>query len=231
MLNDFLADLLTFQEGLGVGLENVLLCLLTAYFLGQIVGWLYVWTHRGLSYSASVAQSLVLLSLIVALVMIVIGNSLARAFGLFGALALIRFRTPIKDVRDTVFLFFAVAVGIATGTQNLVAAAVGTVVIGFVLAFLFLARFGAKFDQDGLIRFRCPASGEKEARIRGVLGRFCDHYALLHMREVGPGPVMEFAYQVKLFDSGYCARLVDEVGRIDEVSDLSLLMQEEEVQP
>lgn len=105
--------------------------------LHLLVAWLYIWTHRGVSYSAAMSQSIVVLSLIVALLMLVVGNSVARAFGLFGALSLIRFRTPVKDSRDTVYLFFSVAVGIAAGTQNLGAALVGTLVVGVILVYMY----------------------------------------------------------------------------------------------
>ncbi|HLU39797.1 MAG TPA: DUF4956 domain-containing protein, partial [Planctomycetota bacterium] len=67
--------------------RDILTFLVLAFVLGQLVAWIYVWTHSGLSYSRSQAQSLVLLSVIVTLVMLAVGNNLARAFGLFGALA------------------------------------------------------------------------------------------------------------------------------------------------
>lgn len=214
-----------------VTIYTILNCLIAAFVLSQMIAFLYVRTHRGLSYSVSVAQTLVALSLIIALVMLVVGNSVARAFGLFGALALIRFRTPIKDSRDTVYLFFSVAVGIAAGTQNIAAAAVGTLVICAVLAYLHLVQFGTRYSHDGLVRFRCPADDTLEEQIRAALQKHCDQWSLLHLRQAGPDQSMEFAYQVKMIDKGNSSRLAQEITALPGISDLSLLMQDEEIEP
>ena len=140
--------------------DSIILCLLATFLLSQAVAWVYLRTHRGVSYSGTMARSLIILSLIVAMVMMVIGNNIARAFGLFGALALIRFRTPVKDANDTVFLFFAVAIGIATGTGNILAGAVGTLIICLVFLYLSSIKFGNPLNHDGLLRFHLPAADE-----------------------------------------------------------------------
>ena len=232
MMNEFFNTMLDFNEGAGaLTAGSILLCLLATFVLSQAVGWIYVWTHRGGSYSASMSQSLIVLSLIVALVMLVIGNNIARAFGLFGALALIRFRTPVKDSKDTVFLFLAVALGIATGTGNLMAGVIGTAVICLIFVYLSLVRFGNRLSHDGLFRLSLPLGGEAEANLEAVLNHYCDAIKLLHMREAGPGPVMEHAYQVKLIDPRYSSRLVAEIERIEGVENISLLMQDGEATP
>jgi hypothetical protein len=102
-------------------IQAVLLTMLLAFVLGQVVAWTYTYTHSGLSYARSFTQSLVLMTLVVSLVMLVIGNSIATAFGLLGALALIRFRNVLKDTRDTVFVFISLVVGMAVGTQRYLA--------------------------------------------------------------------------------------------------------------
>ena len=205
-------------------ITNVGIAVLASFVFGQVVAWLYSWTHRGMSYSVSMTQALIVLTMIVALVMVVVGNSLARAFGLFGALALIRFRTPIKDARDAVFLFYAVALGIATGTGYLAAAFVGMVSIGAVLVYLHLTSFGARLDHDGLIRFRCPADEMLEHDVRRELKRYCDDFSLLHVREAGEAD-MEYAFQIRLIDPSIGPAMVGRMRLIDGVHDLSLLMQ------
>lgn len=231
-MNDLFENILNFQEsGSVLSVEQIVLCLLATFVLSQIVAWVYVWTHRGISYSASLSQSLVVLALIVALVMLVVGNNIARAFGLFGALALIRFRTPVKDAKDTVFLFMAVALGIATGTGNFTAALVGTLIICLILVYLAMTRFGSKLSHDGLFRLCIPVGGDHEKRLRNVLNRYCDRFLLVHVREAEPGSLMEFSFQVTLFDTRYSAQLVAEVESIEGVSGLSLLLQDGESQP
>lgn len=223
---------LNHREGFGVlAVDSILLRLLAAFLLSQAIAWVYLGTHRGISYSGTMARALVALALIVTLVMMVIGNNIARAFGLFGALALIRFRTPVKDVNDTVFLFLAVAIGIAAGTGNILTGGLGTLVIGLVIYYLAAIRFGDKLNHDGLLRFRLPVGGSQENAINKVLQHYCDAFHLLHIREAEHGSTVELSYQIKIIDTSYSSQLVAEIQGFSEVSHLSLLLQDAEATP
>lgn len=229
---EFLDSVLSYREGFRIlSVESILLSLLATFLMSHIVAWVYVWTHRGISHSGTMARSLITLSLIVALVMMVIGNNFARAFGLFGALALIRFRTPVRDVQDTVFLFLAVAIGIATGTGNLLAGAVGTLTICLIFYYLSIINFGARLSHDGLLRFHLPVGGNQEKAIRTVLGQYCDAFNLLHIREAERGATVELSYQIKMIDTRFSSELVAEIEGFDDVSHLSLLLQDSEAIP
>jgi len=228
----FFDGIFGFREGGGhLSVEFVLFSLLITFLLSQAVAWVYLRTHRGVSYSGTMARTLVVLALIVALVMMVIGNNVARAFGLFGALALIRFRTPVKDANDTVFLFFSVAIGIATGTGNAIAGVVGTAVICAILLYLSGSGFGNPLSHDGLLRFQLPAGENLEDELRNLLGLYCNSFDLLHIREVDGGATVELSYQIKMFDSRYASKLVAEMEARPEISHLSLLIQDKEAAP
>jgi len=82
---------------------SVVLSMLLAFVLGQVLAWVYFFTHSGLSYSKSFVQSLILITVVVSLVMATIANSFVTAVGLMGALSIIRFRNMIKDTRDNDF--------------------------------------------------------------------------------------------------------------------------------
>ncbi len=231
-MNRYLENILGYSDGAGLlTVHGIILCLLATFLFSQAVAWVYLRTHRGVSYSSTMARSLIVLSLIVALVMVVIGNNIARAFGLFGALALIRFRTPVKDANDTVFLFFAVGIGIANGTGNLLVGAVGTLIICLVLLYLSTTRFGNPLHHDGLLRIHLPVGGVQEEALRRILGRYCATFNLLHVRETESGASVELSYQISLIDSRYTAQLVSEVEALTDVSRLSLLMQDTEATP
>jgi Domain of unknown function (DUF4956) len=225
-------SILEHRGGGGIlAVDSILLCLMATFLLTHVVSWVYLRTHRGVSYSGTMARSLIILSLIVALVMLVIGNNIARAFGLFGALALIRFRTPVKDANDTVFLFFAVAIGIATGTSNILVGGIGTLTICAIILYLTATGFGNPLDHDGLLRFHLPVSGGPDKDIQTILGRYCDRFNLLHIREVEGGSAVEMSYQVKLVDLQESSQLATEIKAFNDVSKLSLLMQDNEAAP
>jgi len=208
-------------------LPTMLFHLLLAFVLSKPLAWVYVWTHHGMSYSRSFVQALVLLAMIVTLVMLAIGDSLARAFGLFGALALIRFRTPIKDSRDTVFLFLSVAVGITVGVQNTMLAVVGTSVTLLVAAYLFGVRFGERLSHDGVLRFSMPAQGQQEQQLRQVMRHYCRSFALVNLRDSRREGAMDFSYQLQLHDPAATTGLVADVRSIPGAADVQLLLQNE----
>jgi hypothetical protein len=102
----------------------------------------------------------VLLCLGGALIWVIVGNNLARAFGLGGALSLIRFRTPVRDPKDTVVVFFSIIIGMACGLGQYSTALIGTGVLGIILTFMRRARFG-RMPND-LIQMQQEKKLEKE---------------------------------------------------------------------
>ena len=97
---------------------EVILNSFVAFVLGLCIAYTYKKTHQGLSYSQSFVLTIIFVTIIIGFVMMVIGNSLARAFALVGALSIIRFRTVVKDTKDTAYVFMALAVGMGAGTGN-----------------------------------------------------------------------------------------------------------------
>lgn len=208
-------------------LSVTLFHLLLAFVLAKPLAWIYARTHQGTSYSRSFVQSLVMLPLIVALVMLAIGDSMARAFGLFGALALIRFRTPIKDSRDAVFLFLSVAIGITVGVENTQLAVSGTGFTLLVALYLSGVGFGKRVDHDGVLHFAMPARGEQDVQLRDVLRHYCRHFALVSLRNSRHEGAMDFSYQLHLNDPQAHQALVADLRTIPGMLDVNLFVQNE----
>src|SRR5262245_41259136 len=106
-----------FVNGPSVSPVDVVVRLLAALVLGMIVAWVYRHTRSGSEFTASFPPTLVLLAILIAMVTQVIGDSVARAFSLVGALSIVRFRTVVRDTQDTAFVIFAVVVVRAAGTR------------------------------------------------------------------------------------------------------------------
>ena len=118
--------------------DQIIINLIAAAFIGVAISSVYKITHRGLSYSQSFMLTIVFVTIIVAMVIMVIGNNLARAFALVGALSIIRFRTVVKDTKDTAYIFLALAAGLAAGTSNYFLAFIGSAFIIMVAYVLHL---------------------------------------------------------------------------------------------
>jgi len=120
-------------------IADVVLVLLLSFLLSAAIGWVYQTTHRGASYTQSFVQTLVLNGMVVALVMLIVGSNIARAFALVGSLSIIRFRNAVKETRDVGFIFFIMAVGMAVGTKFFSLAVIAAVVLSLVI--LIMTRF------------------------------------------------------------------------------------------
>lgn len=122
-----------------LSIQDVLLNFLVAAIIGAVIFLSYRISHGGAAYSARFNVSLVMLTLVTTLVMNVIGNNIALSLGMVGALSIVRFRTAIKDPRDTAYIFWCIATGICCGVSEYLIAGVGcTVIFGMMLIFGFV---------------------------------------------------------------------------------------------
>lgn len=199
-------------------------CLL-AFILGQLAAWLYIYTHEGLSYSCAFVQSIVLLTVILCLGMMVIGNNIAIAFGLIGALAVIRFRNILKDTRDTSYIFFTLITGLATGTQRFQLALLGAVVFCAVALYLHWAQFGSRRTGDGYIRFRLELDTFEDGLLQALFKKHCRNTIVVSQRfqESGEG---ELSYRLDLRNPRTVNDFVREVRDLKGVSNVSFVLQE-----
>jgi len=207
--------------------ESILLSLLLAFVLGQFIAWIYARTHTGLSYSRSFTQSLVLMTLVVSLVMYVIGNSIITAFGLLGALALIRFRNVLKDTRDTVFVFIALVVGMSVGSQRFMTAIIGTIVLALATIYLNLTSFGTMGRYDGYLTCRLIAAAQDRAELRLLLHRFCRAIKQVSNRQSGEEEGAELVFQVGLRDRDRGGDLLAELHQLEGMRHASLVLRNE----
>ena len=139
--------------------------------MGFLISLLYRKTHRGLNYEHTFMATLVLLAPIVSIVMLYIRGDLVLSLGLIGSLSIIRFRTPIKDTRDMVFLFWVIAVGLGAGTYNWAVVVISTIIITILVALLYFFRYGNTKNTD----FVLVVSGNKPLvsdEIQQIVKRF-----------------------------------------------------------
>jgi hypothetical protein len=157
--------------------RRVLVALLLAFGLGQAVAGAYVLTFRGLSYSRAIVQTLAVAALIPCMLMLAIGQSVAAALGIAGGLAIIRFRTSLRDPRDILFLFASFGGGIACGLQVYSVAIGGTAMFCLASLLLHFTWYGARSEFDGLLRFSAELAGDAEAAIARALRESCRSFA------------------------------------------------------
>lgn len=116
--------------------ENILMNIGASAVLGFFIFVSYYISHKGTIYSKKFNATLVILTVLTGTVMTVIGNNIALSLGMVGALSIVRFRTAVKDSRDTVYIFWAIIVGICCGVGDFLVASTGSAVVFVVILIL-----------------------------------------------------------------------------------------------
>jgi hypothetical protein len=198
-----------------------------AFMLGCVVAAVYRLTHgRRRSQAGGLMATLVLLTILIAMVTVVIGNranSLALAFSLVGALAIVRFRTVVEDTRDTAFVIFAVAVGMAVGSGNLTVPLVG-IPIAALAAFLFRPRAGAALhgSVDFTLTVRVGAGHSPDALVREVFDKHLERFRLTGTATARQGAALELTYRVRLRREDAAVPLVTELNGLEGIQNVEL---------
>lgn len=170
-------------------------------------------------------QSLLLMSIVTTTIMQSIGDSLARSFGIFGALAIIRFRMRISSPRDVAFVFATMAVGIACGVHSFINGVVGTVFFCFVVILLRLTPFSQQQNLVGTLRFIITEGSSNLSKIQALIKSMSSSYALKKYRvyindERKQG--IEYEYQIKLKNEMQGIELADALQKMEDLKEVRL---------
>lgn len=198
-----------------VPLLDMALALLLACLVGLFVVFVYRRTYSGVMYSASFGATLVALTLVTTLVILAVSSNVLLSLGMVGALSIVRFRTPVKEPLDIVFLFWCIAAGIVLAAGLIPLALLGSAFIGAVLL-----AFSARRNVDRPYLLVMRASTEEVARAAESLVRERARAASLKSKTVAPGCI-ELDFEVRL--RGADSALVDELAAREGVSDVALV--------
>ena len=156
---------------------NALIAILLATIYGVMVACLHLLATRGRD-RAELWRTLILIAPLIAMATVAVGSNLAAAFTLFGTLAIVRFRTRIRNPLDAVFVIFSVVIGLSTGNGNFVVAFVGTVVVGITI--LILTSSGRNMDRsNGKLRVTLSPVDAKDELWQGVLSELSIKHSIL----------------------------------------------------
>lgn len=208
--SNFLEKTLTFS------LIDALIGLASAFFIGMFIYFVYKKTFNGVVYSHSFNISLMIMSLATALVIMGISQNVLLSLGMVGALSIVRFRTPIKDPMDLIFLFWSVVVGILCGAGFIPLAVIGSVIIGLVII-VFQNKIVIENPYLVVVRFEQEeTNAEIEKLLKGASKRY-----LLKSKSVMNDEQMEVTYEVRL--KGNDAAFVSTLSKVAGVSSAVML--------
>lgn len=198
--------------------------LLLSLIFGGIVAGIYLLTQRRqCSELLPMTTTLVLLSVLIAMVTLIIGSNLARAFSLAGALAIIRFRTIVEDSRDTAFVIFAVVVGMGVGADRSIIPLIGIPIVGAAAVLIsFSGRPLTSIPVEYSLAIRVGLGRNPQALFGDLFSKYLTHVRLRATATARQGSALEMHYIVRLREEGEPTTFVSELNRIDGVQSVEL---------
>lgn len=197
-----------------------------AFLLGGVIAFIYWATHRPeRKVAASFLATLVLLTILIAVVEQVIGNNFARAFSLVGVLGIVRFRTIVEDTRDTAFVIFAVITGMALGAGYLTVAGVGLGVVGLAAAVVRPWRAAAALPPavaGYVLTVRVGVGVPAGSIIDAGVGKYVTKCQLIEATTSRQGAALDLTYEVQLRSDVQPVAFVSELNQLQGVQNVEL---------
>lgn len=201
---------------------SAVLTILMSLVLGALISFTYMKTSPG--YSQSFTLTMVLLPVIVAIIILLIGSNVARAFSLAGAFSIIRFRSAPGDPKDITFVLFTMASGLACGVGAFGYAALFTVILCIIMVVLNRTGFGLKKTQEKTLKVTIPENLGYEEAFAEVFAKFSVGYELKKVRTTELGSLYELVYTVTLNENTSQKAFLDAIRTRNGNLDLSLTM-------
>jgi hypothetical protein len=214
----------TFLKGHDTRFDIIGLRLALSFLLGVLVAAIYQLTQRKpRTEAAPFVTTLVLLTILIAMVTLIIGDNTARAFSLVGALAIIRFRTVVEDTRDTAFVIFAVVVGMGAGAGYLAVVVMGIPIVAF--AAVLLSQWGRPSDvesREGTLSIRVGLGHDPDKLLGDLFAEYLDHSELTSTATARQGAALDLTYAIRFQPRNSLLAFVNALNKIEGVQNVEV---------
>lgn len=191
-----------------VNWQAIILCTLSSLILGAAAAAIYCYKN---TYTKSFVVTLALLPAMVQIVIMLVNGNLGAGVAVMGAFSLVRFRSVPGSAREIGSLFFAMALGLATGMGYLGYAVLFLLLIGIANILLYSTSFAAPKLIDRELKITIPESLDYEGVFDDLFDKYTTRHELLHVKTSNMGSLYELCYLVRLKDTGINKNFLDEI--------------------
>jgi uncharacterized membrane protein YhiD involved in acid resistance len=217
-------DIFNLQDLTGeFSIIDVVLAMVLSFVLSAFIGWIYKITHRGTSYTQSFVFTLVLNGMVVALVMMIVGSNIARAFSLVGALSIIRFRNAVKESRDVGFIFFTMAIGMAVGTKFYLLAIAATIIISLIILLMTRFNWYGREIASQILRVQVPNGMPFDTLFDKAFVKYTNTSELISVDSVHSGMLTELTYSIGMKKSELIQEFLTEIKNLNGYNKVTLI--------
>ncbi|MBN2221937.1 MAG: DUF4956 domain-containing protein [Vallitaleaceae bacterium] len=194
-----------------ISLGDVFITIIIAFIVGMIISTTYMKSHHKETYSENFSLTMVLLPAVIAILIMLIGSDVARAFSLAGAFSIIRFRSNPGEPKDIAYVLFAMAAGLAVGIGVYLYAVVFTVILCMIMYGISQTPYGKKKTQSKELRITVPEDLDYEEVFEDVMKRYTQSYRLTQVKTAALGSLFQLSYLVELNHETHSKAFLDEL--------------------
>ncbi len=192
-------------------LSNILIVIGTSIILGLAICLTYIKTHKKEGYVPSFTITLIMLPVIISIIILLVGNNVARAFSLAGAFSIIRFRSAPGDPKDISYIFFTLAVGLASGMGFIGYAVLFTIILCLVMIIIDITKFASPKSKGLELKITVPENLNYEGVFEDILEKYTVNWNLARVRTRDFGSLFELSYRVSMKPEENTKKFIDEL--------------------
>lgn len=198
-------------QGLSISVTSTVMAVLAALVLGLLISLAYLFSTPKKDRSSSFIMSIIILPAIVAVVILLIGGNLARAFSMAGIFTIVRFRSVPGDSKDISFVFLAMATGLAIGLGYLTLAAVVAVIIGAAIVLVKRSGYGVSKQREKRLRITVPEDMDYQGVFDDLFLKFTAYHEMQKVKTTNMGTLFEITYDIIMKDGASEKEFIDAI--------------------
>jgi hypothetical protein len=204
-----LQTIISSEAGESFTLANTLTIIISAIILGLIISIAYIQTNKKRGYSSNFPITLIMLPVIIAIIILLVGNNIATAFSLAGAFSIIRFRSAPGDPKDIAYIFFTLAVGLTCGMGYIGYAIIFTIILCALMIVLDITKFGISKSKTTQLKIAVPEDLNYEDAFNEILETYTNSYHIENIRTRDFGALFELTYKINLKEDVNQKKFID----------------------
>lgn len=206
-----LETILSATAGESLTFINTLVIIVASIILGLVISLVYIKTHKKEGYAPSFTITLIMLPIIISIIILLVGNNVARAFSLAGAFSIIRFRSTPGDPKDISYVFFTLAVALACGMGYVGYATIFTIILCGLMIILDMIKFATPQSRSMQLKIIVPENLNYEELFDDILNQYTDSWKMERVRTREFGALFELSYRVNMKEYGSKKQFIDEL--------------------
>jgi uncharacterized integral membrane protein len=189
---------------------SALIIMASSLVAGFIISLVYIFTNKN-KYQKSFAVTLVMLPLIIAVIIMIIGDNIARAFSLAGAFTIIRYRSEPAEAKDISYIFFALAIGLACGLYYISYAALFLLILSVIMLILHFTNFTSEKNKNLKLKITVPEDVDYENLFDDIFTKYLKRHEIIKIKTISFGALFEISYSIQLKNDVSVKELIDDI--------------------